>query len=156
MPLKEVITNYWRASEKESWQAIKEDYIKNLNSIICFRRNPSIWWDQMSKDHGDKIDFIHFPIPPSSNSKCSERIQEFIEKVLPNTRLPILFFCKEGKNRTGMISALIKHLDSECFDDALIEYSHEAKDYFRENEVELIKNLSRIICREKSGFILKK
>jgi len=142
MPLKEVIPNIWRASEEDTLLALKEDKLNNFHTIVCLRRKLPIWWPLISHELKYGTNLLHFPIPPSLYPECAERIFEFLRNYLPIMRLPILIFCKKGRNRTGMVSALIKLNHSYSLNDSLKEYLDGVSSCIRENEILIIKRLS--------------
>ncbi|HWQ88588.1 MAG TPA: tyrosine-protein phosphatase [Desulfitobacteriaceae bacterium] len=141
--LREVIPDFWRSSEEETYFALKEDGLTIFRTIICLRRKLPVWWPPDSNMGPNEVTYLHFPVPPSFAPTCPERILELLRNVLPYVDLPVLFFCKEGKNRTGMIAAIIKYFHSGCFSGSLNEYLEGVSGAHRESELVIIKKLAK-------------
>lgn len=139
--LREVVPNLWRASEIEAFQVLEENRLKDKTTIICLRRKLPEWWSVYSKKYSAQHSFLHHPIPPSWDSSCSQKILEVTAVLLNNANFPVLIFCKEGRNRTGMVSAAMKYKFTNSIDEAIKEYLCGIENQPRDGEVDIIKKL---------------
>jgi protein tyrosine/serine phosphatase len=149
--IRKVVPNIWRASEIEVFEALKRNRLEEKTTIICLRRKLPEWWQKLSSKYNTQQLFFHYPIPPSSNINCSQKISDFIDLLVNGIKLPALIFCKEGRHRTGIISAIIRYKFSASVDDAINEYLSETNKQFREEEITIINKLCEEIKKDEKG-----
>jgi hypothetical protein len=133
---------FWRASESEVWQAIRDRSLPEVASLVCLRRHVPAWWagDGVAASGPSRI---HVPIPPSTDPGCRHALEEFVCGAWRQLPKPTLIFCKEGKHRTGMLSGILRFEAGASMADAVHEYVRGLTDEPRPSELELI----RILCR---------
>lgn len=149
--IREVVPNIWRASEIEVFEALKRNRLEEKITIICLRRKLPEWWQKLSSKYNTQQLFFHYPIPPSSNINCSQKISDFIDFLVNGIKLPALIFCKEGRHRTGIISAIIRYKFSASIDEAINEYLSETNKQFRKGEILIIEKLCEKIKNEEDS-----
>jgi hypothetical protein len=136
------IGQFWRASESEVWQAIRDRSLPELASLVCLRRRVPAWWtsDGAAAPGPSRI---HAPIPPSTEPGCRHALEEFVVCAWRQLPKPTLIFCKEGKHRTGMLSGILRFEAGASIDEALHEYVRGLTAEPRPIELELIRTLCR-------------
>lgn len=137
----EVITGVWRGSELAVFGEFKANRLGQFASIICLRRKLPVWWPSAVEHAQKHTTFRHFPIPPSQQADCLEKIQQLIFYVLPELNRPVLLFCKKGQNRSGMVSAVLRFQATNSIDQGIIEYVQGVNSCLRENEIAIVREL---------------
>ena len=142
----EVIPPFWRGSEDAVYKHLQNNSKSGFKTIICLRRKQPGWWLEMENKFQIESTFIHFPIPPSHLPYCFERIQNFIQ-TLSKFNYPVIYFCKKGKNRTGIISSILRYQDTNSFFSGITEYFEVAQELKRNEDINIIKSVLKELCK---------
>jgi len=139
----EFIPGYWICSESGAFFELYGCAHK-YQTIVCLRRQLPSWWTNVKHISCDAA-FIHHPVPSSNRTiRCRMSIVELFDKHLMLFKQPVLLFCKEGRNRSGIICGLIKFVLTSSEKEALFIYGHVAKDKARNGDIVILQELCDI------------
>lgn len=74
-------------------------------TVVCARRQVPVWWNLAKQKH-QHIEFVHAPLCASKEPRFAANLWRFMRGTLPRCAGPVLFFCSEGRHRSGAVAAL--------------------------------------------------
>jgi len=132
-----VVPGYYRSSETGARLAMERD-ATIFCTLVCLRRRVPKWYSALAVP-GRSVR-LHFPIPPGSDSDCGPRVRQLVSELMPGLSQPVLFFCKEGRHRAGMVAAALVVLGGGSLAAGLREYEDGARPG-RERERVIIRSI---------------
>ena len=99
----------WRGSEIAVGAAIERGEVPQQCTVICLRRQVPAWWDDF-KTVGREATAVHLPVPGIADDECVRRIAEILASETVSRR-PAIWFCYEGRHRTGLLAAAAIYAD---------------------------------------------
>lgn len=128
------------ASQDEVHAQLVAGLLAHRGTLLCLRRRPPDWWPQASLLRPEMV-LRHIPVPPSLDPACEAVMREVLA-ALPLLAGPVTVFCKEGRNRSGMLAAAVACASGAPMDQAIAIYTARAGEKARTREVEIIRRLA--------------
>jgi len=138
-PTQIIGTQVWAGGESAA-----HDYLRSnpdVHSVVCLRRTLPDWWTTLPKEMHSQITFYHWPTPDITDLHMGEAILAVTIDLLPNIAPPVLVFCLNGRNRTGVLAGLLRFQVTGDIQLAVQEYGRRASLDFRPDEVNLLQRL---------------
>ena len=108
-PVDQRIGLVWRGSEIAVAAALDRGEVPPQCTVICLRRQVPAWWDDL-KTAGRVARAVHLPVPGIADDECVRRISELVDSETVSRR-PAIWFCYEGRHRTGRLAAAAIYAD---------------------------------------------
>ena len=96
----------YRSSQLTPWKLKRLIKKYNIKTIINLRGNHKNYLYQKEKEICKKMDVIYIPFQISSRNLPKDYEIESLINIFKNAKKPLLFHCKAGADRTGMVSTL--------------------------------------------------
>lgn len=132
------IDEFYGMSEEFFSRGYEATELEHFNSVVCLRRQTPEWWSRL-EGYGKKINKLHYPVPSSKEPGCLEALVILVGEVLPKLAAPVAIFCKEGRNRTGMILSILHFRHEKELIDSIKFYQKISSPKTRSIEMDLVK-----------------
>jgi len=135
--VKQIIgTQFWAGSQDDILAFLQ--VTPSIRSVICLRRDVPEWWFTLQQTQGQYPVFVHAPVPSIHEVGTEAALLTILDSVFPGIMLPVVFFCLKGRNRTGMLAAMIRFEVTFSISKAKMEYRFRAGTSFRHEESQLL------------------
>lgn len=131
-PPRSVAGDFVATSQEDAETRFCSGELSAFRNVVCLRRQKPPWWDA-AQGKCTHTKFVHIPVPACVEEGFAEAFASAVSHLL-NAPRPSLFFCLQGRNRTGMLAAVIRGIEESKTERALWEYGWCAGKACRERE----------------------